>query len=265
MKKIILSFILLCSPAFGQTWTHIQGNWFHLEEGTSQTSIAVTLGGTPTTGNLIVLTIAVAEFSSAADTITALKDCNNVSLSYTPNSPNPATVWTNAGQMWMAYYIVPASPCTTFTATVSMTSTSVSAIWADEFHLSSGTPTLHLDANAQSTTSPSSIIVTAPPSITVSAGELLYAICAVDNGLGTSPTVNSPWTLGASLPAGGANEFQAGAYILSSSAGATVMSFNDTAFNDNYGAIIASFNAGTPAPSGSGGKSAMGGKSGAGL
>lgn len=265
MKKLLLLMALSC-PAFGQTWTHIQGNWFHLEEGTSQTSIAVTLSGTPVTGNLLVLAVAVAEFSAAQDTITSLKDCNNVNLTYTPSSPNPATVWTNVGQMWLAYYIVPASPCTTFTATVNMSSTSVSAIWGDEFHLSSGTPTLHLDASAQSTTSPSSIIVTAPPSITVSAGELLYAICAVDSGLGTSPTVNSPWTLGASLPPGGANEFQAGAYILSSSAGATVMSFNDTAFNDNYGAIIASFNAGSATvPAGMGGKAVIGGNASTGL
>lgn len=223
---------------------YVQGNWFHLEEGAPQTSIAVTLAGTPTPGNLIVVAIAVAEFSAAQDTITSLLDENGNPLTYTPNSPNPATVWPDVGQMWLAYYIVPATPSKTFTATVSMTASCVSAIWADEFSFSGAAPTLHLDANATGMTSPSSIIVTAPPSITVNAGELLYAICAVDSGLGTAPTVNSPWTIAGSLPAGGANEFQAGAYILSSPAGATVMSFNDSAFNDPYGAIIASFNQG---------------------
>lgn len=267
MRKLLFFLFLLNFPAFSQTWTHPQGNWFHLEEGSPETQIAVTLPGTPTPGNLIVGAVAVAEFDASQDTITSLKDGNGVNLTYTTHSPNPAIVWTNVGQMWMFYYVVPVSPSATITATVTMSASSVSAIWADEFHLSSGTPNFHIDLGAQSTTSAISQIVTAPPSITVSTGELLYAICAVDSGLATAPTVNSPWTLAGSLPIGGANEFQAGAYILSSSAGATTMSFNDTAFNDSYGAIIAAFNAGGGGTTnfGGGGKTGMGGKSGSGL
>ncbi len=89
-----------------------------------------------------------------------------------------------------------------------------------------------LDATAQNTLRTGTTNPIAVPSITpANTGELLVAIFNIDQG-GENGS-NSPWT----TPSGTTG----GAYILSSSAGSTAASFNDTVSPDSFMSLIAAF------------------------
>jgi hypothetical protein len=223
--------------AKGQSWTYVQGNNTVVQTGSSHTSISVTLTNTPAQGDLLVAVVTPADTVSV--TIGTIQD-NNSNV-YTVIDSMPFNV--NYGQAVIAYLIAPSNAGKTITCTVSTSSGAVNAIWVDEFNPNGNTIVVGTPQVASST-SPASgppYVITSPPSLTVLFNQLGYAVCCCDSGFGTSPTLNLPWVLGGNLPLSGANDFQLGAYVLSTTAGTLDMSFDDVAPNDDYGAIMVAF------------------------
>lgn len=188
----------------------------------SNTSIAVTLGTTPTAGDLLVVVLGFA--SGTAQKITVL-DGNNNRFTVMPNSPSLNS--TAVTSLYMAYLVVPSSPSpsATITASLSFASSYISII-VDEFVPSGGVPVFDFDAFSQNVASSGG--ASTSPSVSPSAGELLYAGMMPD----TASTVTAPapggtlggWT-GSSRDSG---QTICSEYIASSSAGSVSVSFTNS-------------------------------------
>jgi hypothetical protein len=271
---VVLSIGLLSSHAFA-AWTlraNQSGNTVK-QNGSSGTSISCctssTRTGTLTTGDLELATVMIGD--TVNDPVTGFQDGagNNFTVL------SSITFNTDYGNGELACLIVPSGASQTITATVSFSAAAVLGIWVDEFNpngqsitgCTSGTNVAESAGTSAPTNTGPGFLISTPPSITVSSGELGYSSGVCDSGYGTSPTMNSPWTLGGALPVSGANDFQAGGYVLSTTAGSLFGSYNDVAGTDPYATIVAAFSLGSGASGGGGvgGKAGIGGKAGVGL
>lgn len=162
-------------------WTHIQGT--STGNSTPATSIVLTLGAAPTTGNTVWM--AVLFYAASGTTLTSVQDSNSNSYTITPNSPS--TFDATAGQIWLVYLNnAPANATTTITATFGATYVAA-AIWGDEFARGTGTGTFDNDAKALGSTG--TAINT--PTVSVSGKDVTYCAIAYQFSINS---VDSPWT-----------------------------------------------------------------------
>jgi hypothetical protein len=244
MNKSFLSLLLLLFCGTAQaTFTHVQGAGHTLLSGT-YTTVSVTLGAAPTTGNLVVVGLSVFDSSNlGAPSALTVQDSNNNSYVVTPNSPS-AYITDGSGHYvnsWLAYLLsAPSNASATITATWT-TNVNVPAIFAEEFSYTGGSCVFDTDVSASNTT-PGTTINT--PSITpTNAGSLLYS---VGSTLGSLTAPAAAGTLGGWT--GGAGNFKDGVaveYILSGS-GAHAVDY--TGSSAGWSAMAMSFYINSTAP-----------------
>lgn len=182
------------------TWTLAQ-SWTKSEKGAGQTSATVTLGSTPTTGNLLVATLLWIDLVNSSAGSVTIKDANNVSFTLTASSPSAARP-TTSGLIYIGYLQVPASPNGAITATFNTTGSGVATLWVAEYAPTSGTNG-GLDSDGSGTGASGTAVNT--PTLTVSqADDLCIAVALSDHQVST---VDSPWT---SRAAGTGNQFSEG-------------------------------------------------------
>lgn len=237
--RIIASLLLLSAPIWAQ-FTHTRGI---SAQGSTGTTVSVTLGAAPATGSTVIVCVA----TSAAVTALTVKDGAGTPNNYTVSAGSPSTFESGAGQVWLAYLLnAPATANATVTATWT-TSVGGPQMWADVFAPTGGAPTF--DKDAKTTTNPTAGTTINLPSITPTAsGELLYG-CAAAGGTISAPAANgtlSGWTgSGGAISGGDMAEYQ-----LNSSASPTTVAFTQS--SGNWSAMSLAL-----APAGGGGGSAI--------
>ena len=150
-------------------------------------TLSMPLFFTPVAGNVGCLSITFYDGTGVAPTITSLQDENGKTYTVTPNSPAPDTAAV-AGNVFLAYLIVPSGAGQTITATFSKNFV-VAVMHYDEFHLASGT--IAFDGDAVSTDGASGATVTTPTVPVTSSDALLFAHAASESNI---TSVDMPWT-----------------------------------------------------------------------
>jgi hypothetical protein len=199
---------------------------------TSGTSFTITLGCTPTAGDLVPLIV---NTGGTATSLTA-KDSNNNSFTLTPHSP---AVNVSSGKSW-ALYLLPAPANATSSITVSWTGTDVGAGWAEVISITGGAAGFDNDATTSTTGSGNTL----NSSSTTPAGsdEFLMAAANEANGPITAPAAGA--TLGVWTGAQGgidAGLTDSDAEFDLSASVATAVQFTDSTSNDQYCAIVMAF------------------------
>lgn len=216
-------------------FTHVQG----ISNSATANTVSATLSTTPVPGNLVLVGLSGPASGFPVPVASMLvQDGNGASYTVTPSSGNYAINSSgNADQVWIFYFIVPTSPAASKTITATWGGPSViMQIYVDEFGVSGGYPIFDTDVfGGINGTNGTTINL---PSLTASAGELMYAICAT-NATVTAPAAGA--TLGVWTGSGGTNiGLGMAEYVLSASGSATPVNFTQNTSTD-WGAMIASF------------------------
>jgi len=169
---------------------HLTGSGGTLSSVSSGTTL--TLGTTPTTGNLVTLVLAMTAGSATVTGLT-VKDSANNSYAISTSSPMQTN---DATQTLAMFYLLSAPANATATLTISWANggTGLTIFWfEEEFELSSVTASFDTDAAAANVAA-STLVVT--PSITpAQVGELLLACCWLSGSTCNGPVAGSNSTI----------------------------------------------------------------------
>ena len=238
LQLALVTLLLAALPAQA-AWTHIQGAKGRDTAGNgSATSLTITLGSTPTAGNLICVGLNLAGKTTLPTTI-SIKDSNSNAYQLTPDTA------TNGTALAAVAYLLVAPSNATKTINVSWTNGAYGVGWAEEFH-SGDSAVYDKDAVKSSGTATTGTPYTINlPSITPAySGELLYSVANPHNNI-TAPASGA--TLGGWTGAAGgidSNYDSTAEYILSAS-GATAVDYTDNTSGDSYAAAAMAFYSGT--------------------